>query len=81
LGFLFVLIVALIAGPSLMFGAFIAKRAASQGRCLPAADGWHHARGGRFHAMERRAISLNNDSAADGQIHAFLRLPELRRGV
>ena len=50
----------LIAGSSLMFGAFIAKRFVLRldAECVPAGHGRHHARGGTVDAVERDAVAL-----------------------
>ena len=73
----------LIAGSSLMFGAFIAKRFvlrldANVFRLVM--DGNHACRRA-FHAMERGLLHLRSDSPLHGQIRALLCLPELRRGL
>jgi len=53
----------LVAGSSLMFGAFIAKRFVLKldGRRIPAGDGRNHARRRPFHAMERGAVKPDGD--------------------
>jgi uncharacterized membrane protein YfcA len=73
----------LIAGSSLMAGAFIAKRVCAQAQCgrVSAGDGRDHDCGGAFDAVECDAITLKRDSLPDGQIHPLLCLPELRRGL
>ena len=55
----------LIAGSSLMFGAFIAKRFVLRLPALPAGDGRHHARGRPVHAVERGIFITAANALAD----------------